>query len=123
MSGNILPPDYQIRFIGNPPSIAYRDVSVPHDAYAPVAASPLDEYRGAGSATIRRIRSIVESHPGGEASNIALGGAGAGAGAGDGIQYNEARATTVLYEAHEALVRILGRNHPRTLALRQILAD
>ena len=107
MSGFILPEGYRINIVGEFPRLPSSDGSGTHDTCAPFAESPLDEYRGSGSATVRRIRSIAETHTDSTARA--------------GVQYAEARANTVLHEAHEALRRILGLNHPRTLALRRIL--
>jgi hypothetical protein len=109
MSSYILPDGYRINIVGEFPRIPVSSHVSPDDSRPPFTESPLDEYRGAGSATVRRIRSIAETH-GDSTAPI-------------GAQYAEARASTILQEAHEALRRILGNNHPKTIALRHLIAS
>ena len=66
---------------------------------APFARSPLDEYRGAGSLSLRRIRTLgVPSESG-------------GAGAARDPTYANDRARSILREARDAIARILGEEH------------
>jgi hypothetical protein len=73
---------------------------------APICWSPLDEYRGAGSLSLRRIRTL------GDGTNATR----------HDPTYAPDRARSILYEARDAIYRILGAGHPVGQEL-QRLAD
>jgi hypothetical protein len=86
------------------PTITLRYSSSEDERVVPFAPSPLDEYRGAGSLSLRRIRSLGASDAGATPSD-----------------YAADRARSILREARDAIQRILGESHPLTYELHRLV--
>lgn len=76
------------------------------DTRAPFTCSPLDEYRGAGSLSLRRIRTLGAPDSTAQAHDPT---------------YAACRARSILREAREAIQRILGEGHPIADELERLL--